>query len=141
MVIAKERSDSWMQPLIFRLVSAVCFERKVKPMSVKFSQPRKFISGRGTKPCGSNIVVMHVLASEIARLMMMFIDNNYYIGERLKLEGGTENMVVCTKEREGMPAEFLMATPCTKSLRCVSRNFIQRTQPHREPPTRPNWAL
>ena len=83
---------------------------------------------------------MHVLASEIARLMMMFITNNYYIGERLKLEGGTENMGVCAKEREGMPAEFLMATPCTKSLGCVSRNFIQRTQPHREPPTRPNWA-
>ena len=55
---------------------------------------------------------------------MMFITNNYYIGERLKLEGGTENMGVCAKEREGMPAEFLMATPCTKSLRCVSRNFI-----------------
>jgi hypothetical protein len=23
----------------------------------------------------------------------------------------------------------------------VARNFIRRTQPNREPPTRPNWAL
>ena len=61
-------------------------------------------------------LVMHVLASDIARLMMMFITNNYYIGERLKLEGKTENMGFCTKEQEGMTAEVLMATPCTKSL-------------------------
>ena len=23
----------------------------------------------------------------------------------------------------------------------MARNFIRRTQPHREPPTRPNWSL
>ena len=40
----------------------------------------------------------------------------YYIGERLKLEGETENMGVCTKERKGVTAEVLMATPCTNSL-------------------------
>ena len=36
-----------------------------------------------------------------------------YICWRLKLEGETENMGVCTKEREGIAAEVLMATPCT----------------------------
>ena len=40
----------------------------------------------------------------------------YYISERLTLEGETENMGACTKERKGITAEVLMATPCTKSL-------------------------
>ena len=43
-------------------------------------------------------------------------DVYYYIRWRLKLEGETENMGVCTKERKGVPAEVLMATPCTNSL-------------------------
>ena len=43
-------------------------------------------------------------------------DVYYYIGERLKLEGETENMGVWTKERKGVAAEVLMATPCTNSL-------------------------
>ena len=43
-------------------------------------------------------------------------DACHYIGERLKLEGETESMGVCTKERKGMTAEVLMGTPCTKSL-------------------------
>ena len=43
-------------------------------------------------------------------------DVYYYIGERLKLEGETENMCVWTKERKGVAAEVLMATPCTNSL-------------------------
>ena len=43
-------------------------------------------------------------------------DVYYYIRWRLKLEGETENMGVCTKERKGVAAEVLMATPCTKSL-------------------------
>ena len=43
----------------------------------------------------------------------------YYIRWRLKLEGETENMGVCTKERKGVTAEDLMATPCTNSLRWV----------------------
>ena len=43
-------------------------------------------------------------------------DVYYYIGERPKLEGETENMGVCTKERKGITAEMLKATPCTKSL-------------------------
>ena len=50
---------------------------------------------------------------------MKLIDDDdvyYYIGERLKLEGETENMGFCTKEQEGMTAEVLIATPCTKSL-------------------------
>ena len=45
-------------------------------------------------------------------MMMMFIT----IGERLKLKGETENMGVCTKERKGVTAAVLMATPCTNSL-------------------------
>ena len=43
-------------------------------------------------------------------------DVDYYICWRLKLEGETENMGVCTKERKGVAAEVLMATPCTNSL-------------------------
>ena len=56
---------------------------------------------------------------------MTLIDDDdvyHYIGERLKLEGETENMGFCTKERKGimLTAEVLMATPCTKSLGCES---------------------
>ena len=40
----------------------------------------------------------------------------YYLRWRLKLEGETENTGVCTKERKGITAEVLMATPCTSSL-------------------------
>ena len=47
-------------------------------------------------------------------VMMMFITFCW----RLKLEGETENMGVCTKERKGVAAEVLMATPCTESLGC-----------------------
>jgi hypothetical protein len=43
-------------------------------------------------------------------------DVYYYICWRLKLEGETENMGVCTKERKGVAAEVLMAIPCTNSL-------------------------
>ena len=43
-------------------------------------------------------------------------DVYYYIRWRLKLEGETENMGVCTKERKGVTAVVLMATPCTNSL-------------------------
>jgi hypothetical protein len=39
----------------------------------------------------------------------------YYICWRLKLERETEEMGVCTKERKGVTAEVLMATPCTNS--------------------------
>ena len=45
-------------------------------------------------------------------------DVYYYIrcSWRPKLEGETENVGVCTKERKGVTAEVLMATPCTNSL-------------------------
>ena len=43
-------------------------------------------------------------------------DVYYYMCWRLKLEGETENMGVCTKERKSVTAEVLMATPCTNSL-------------------------
>ena len=39
-------------------------------------------------------------------------DVYYYIRWRLKLEGETENMGVCTKERKGVTAAVLMATFC-----------------------------
>ena len=39
-----------------------------------------------------------------------------YLLETRKLEGETENMGVCTKERKGVTAAVLMATPCTNSL-------------------------
>ena len=42
-------------------------------------------------------------------------DVYYYIRWRLKLEGETENMGVCTKERKGATAAVLMATPCTNT--------------------------
>ena len=42
-------------------------------------------------------------------------DVYYYTCWRLKLEGETENMGVCTKEREGVAAEILMAASCTLS--------------------------
>ena len=54
---------------------------------------------------------------------MTLIDDDdvyHHTGERLKLEGEMENIGVCTKERKGMTAEVLMATPCTKSL-CKQR--------------------
>ena len=38
----------------------------------------------------------------------------YYIGERLKLEGETENRGICAKKRISVRAGVLMATPCTK---------------------------
>ena len=47
-------------------------------------------------------------------------DVYYYIGERLKLEGETENRGVCTKEQEGMTARVLMATPCTKLMMFIT---------------------
>ena len=43
-------------------------------------------------------------------------DVYYFIRWSLKLEGETEKMGVCTKERKGVTAEVLRATPCTNSL-------------------------
>ena len=43
-------------------------------------------------------------------------DVYYYIDERLKLEGKTEDMGVCTKEQECMTAVVLMATPCANGF-------------------------
>ena len=49
---------------------------------------------------------------------MFFIrdDVYYYNCWRLELEGETESICVCTKERRGVSAGVLMATPCTNSL-------------------------
>ena len=62
-----------------------------------------------------------LLASEMpvprSRTVESSDDVCYYICWRLKLEGETENMGVCTKERKGVAAEVLMATPCTTSER------------------------
>lgn len=43
-------------------------------------------------------------------------------------------MGVCTKEQEGMTAEVLMATPCTKSLGCESGE-------HKHGEKRERWVL
>ena len=55
-------------------------------------------------------------------------DVYYYIRWRLKLEGETENMGVCTKERKGVTAAVLMATPCTNSLGGESGGRVKTTQ-------------
>ena len=52
-------------------------------------------------------------------------DVYYYIRWRLKLEGETENMGVCTKERKGVTAAVLMAAPCTNPERVD--NFRAKT--------------
>ena len=48
-------------------------------------------------------------------LMTPVVDFYYYICQRLKLEGETVNMGVCTKERKGDTAEVLM-TPDGKKV-------------------------
>ena len=53
-------------------------------------------------------------------------DVYYYICERLKLEGETENMGVCTKERKGVTAAVLMAN---KLLECS--NVLSCTPPYK----------
>ena len=47
------------------------------------------------------------------------------IGERLKLEGETENMGVWTKERGSKKAVVLMATTCPKSLHGKGEQWIR----------------
>ena len=49
-------------------------------------------------------------------------DVYYYMCWRLKLEGETENMGVCTKERKSVTAEVLMATPEERKV-----GFIENT--------------
>ena len=48
-------------------------------------------------------------------LTLFCTDDDYYNRWRLQLEGETESMGVCTKERKGVTAEVLMATPCPYS--------------------------
>ena len=48
--------------------------------------------------------------------MMMTMRIFSTISQRLKLKGETENMGVRTKERKGVTAAVLRATPCTNSL-------------------------
>ena len=56
------------------------------------------------------------IVARVGSLPLSGDDVYYYIRWRLKLEGETENMGVCTKERKGVTAEVLMATPCTHTL-------------------------
>ena len=75
--------------------------------------------GRGDSSKLGNIITITwtVLFFPLRPLPSPLDDSVYYnISERLKLEGETENMGVCTKERKGVTAEVLMATPCTNSL-------------------------
>ena len=51
-------------------------------------------------------------------------DVYYYICQRLKLEGETENMGVCTKERKGDTAEVLMATPCNYTQNTATKLLL-----------------
>ena len=46
-------------------------------------------------------------------------DVYYYIRWSLKLEGETENMGVCTKERKGVTAAVLMATVVGQPPECT----------------------
>ena len=58
-------------------------------------------------------------------VMMLFADDDddyYYVRWRLKLEGETENMGVCTKERKGVTAEVLRATPCKLRASSTARD-------------------
>ena len=58
------------------------------------------------------------------------VDVYYYIGERLKLEGETENRGICAKKRISVKAVVLMATPCI-GVECnsVMRNLIRSSAP------------
>ena len=57
-------------------------------------------------------------------------DVYYYIGERLKLEGETENMAVWTMKQRlkrcDMKAVAIIATPCPNSLHVKGEKWIAR---------------
>jgi hypothetical protein len=78
-----------------------------------------FASWRALGSRSARAAVKKVLVLEDDDVYRVFDDDDdvyYYIRWRLKLEGETENMGVCTKERKGITAAVLMATPCTNSL-------------------------
>ena len=61
--------------------------------------------------------------------IMMTFTTVYHIGERLQLEGETENMGVWTKKRGSMNAVVFVATPatpCPKSLHGKGEKWIAR---------------
>ena len=77
-----------------------------------------FASWRALGSRSARAAVKKVLVLEDDDVYRVFDDDDdvyYYIRWRLKLEGETENMGVCTKERKGITAAVLMATPCTNS--------------------------
>ena len=55
-------------------------------------------------PASKSVFERLVQRCAVSPMMMMFINIRW----RLKLEGETENMGVCTKERKGVTAEVLM---------------------------------
>ena len=77
------------------------------------------MGGRSMKDVGGAVLAGSTppfLGRERAAVDVDDDDVYYYIRWRLELEGETENMGVCTKERKGVTAAVLMATPCTNSL-------------------------
>ena len=59
---------------------------------------------------------LHEVTGSVYVYLHTVVDVYYYNCWRLKLEGETESICVCTKERKGVSAEVLVATPCTNSL-------------------------
>ena len=90
----------------------ICMERD----DGLYSEYREATQTRGVQP-------KFVLRESLWQHSSLFDDDDvyYHICWRLKLEGETENMGVCTKERKGVTAGVLMATPCTQSLGGESR--------------------
>ena len=85
----------------------ICMERH----DGLYSEYREATQTRGVQPKA-------VLRESLWQHSSLFDDDDvyYHICWRLKLEGETENMGDCTKERKGVTAAVLMATPCTNSL-------------------------
>ena len=67
---------------------------------------------------GASFFEEDCLTTANSMIMMMFITVS---ARDSKAQGKTKNMGVCTKERKGVTAEVLMATPCTNSLGGESR--------------------
>ena len=65
--------------------------------------------------CSIAVTVTALLPTRLCRLAVFLVKPTFSLSP-IKLEGETENMGVCTKERKGVAAAVLMATPCTNSL-------------------------
>ena len=68
--------------------------------------------------------VVRCYIGEDLKVCVYVVDVYYDICQRLKLEGETENMGVCTKERKGVTAAVLMATEG-----CINNGSKQKARP------------